>query len=82
MIPKSFPKIAPHSLSPLELFKDRLAIANEQMVDRCDRFTGQNADRIRTGAEELIALSPNLIVVWGREQVSEPLCKLASRSTR
>ena len=52
------------------------------MVDRCDRFTGQNADRIRTGAEELIALSPNLIVVWGREQVSEPLCKLASRSTR
>jgi hypothetical protein len=70
-----------HPATP-SCFKDRLAIANEQMVDRCDRFTGQNADRIRTGAEELIALSPNLIVVWGREQVSEPLCKLASRSTR
>ena len=28
------------------------------------RFTGQNADRIRTGCEELIALTPDLIVVW------------------
>jgi putative ABC transport system substrate-binding protein len=28
------------------------------------RFTGQDANRIRAGAEELIALSPNLIVVW------------------
>ena len=28
------------------------------------RFTDQDADRIRTGAEELIALSPNVIVVW------------------
>jgi putative tryptophan/tyrosine transport system substrate-binding protein len=28
------------------------------------RFTGQNADHIRTGCEELIALTPDLIVVW------------------
>jgi putative ABC transport system substrate-binding protein len=28
------------------------------------RFTGQNAERIRTGCEELIALAPDLIVVW------------------
>jgi putative ABC transport system substrate-binding protein len=34
------------------------------------RFTGQNADRIRTGAEELIALSPNLIVVWANPAVA------------
>ena len=34
------------------------------------RFTGQNADGIRTGAEELIALSPNLIVVWANPAVA------------
>ena len=28
------------------------------------RFTDQNADRIRTGCDELIALTPDLIVVW------------------
>jgi len=28
------------------------------------RFTGQDAERIRTGCEELIALAPDLIVVW------------------
>jgi putative tryptophan/tyrosine transport system substrate-binding protein len=34
------------------------------------RFTGQNGDRIRTGAEELIALSPDLIVVWANPAVA------------
>ena len=28
------------------------------------RFTGQDAERIRVGAEELIALAPDIIVVW------------------
>src|SRR5690348_6702933 len=28
------------------------------------RFTGQDAERIRAGCEELIALAPDLIVVW------------------
>jgi ABC-type uncharacterized transport system substrate-binding protein len=34
------------------------------------RFTGQDANRIRIGAEELIALSPNLIVVWANPAVA------------
>jgi putative tryptophan/tyrosine transport system substrate-binding protein len=34
------------------------------------RFTDQDADRIRTGAEELIALSPNVIVVWANPAVA------------
>ncbi|HEY7244478.1 MAG TPA: ABC transporter substrate-binding protein [Xanthobacteraceae bacterium] len=34
------------------------------------RFTGQDADHIRTGAEELIALSPDLIVVWANPAVA------------
>lgn len=28
------------------------------------RFTGQSAERIRTGSEQLIALAPDVIVVW------------------
>jgi putative ABC transport system substrate-binding protein len=28
------------------------------------RFTGQDAERIRTGAKELVALAPDVIVVW------------------
>src|SRR6476660_1555683 len=43
------------------------------------RFTGQNADRIRTGAEELIALSPNLIVVWANPAVA--ILRKATQST-
>ena len=34
------------------------------------RFTGQDAGRIRTGAEELIALAPDVIVVWGNPAVA------------
>ncbi len=34
------------------------------------RFTGQDVERIRTGAQELIALSPNLIVVWANPAVA------------
>jgi putative ABC transport system substrate-binding protein len=34
------------------------------------RFTDQDVDRIRTGAEELIALSPNVIVVWANPAVA------------
>src|SRR5215472_2351177 len=34
------------------------------------RFTGQDAGRIRTGAEELIALGPDVIVVWGNPAVA------------
>jgi putative ABC transport system substrate-binding protein len=34
------------------------------------RFTGQDATRIRIGAEELIALSANLIVVWANPAVA------------
>src|SRR5437773_9877996 len=28
------------------------------------RFTGQDAERMRAGSEELIALAPDIIVVW------------------
>jgi putative tryptophan/tyrosine transport system substrate-binding protein len=34
------------------------------------RFTGQNADRIHTASEELIALAPDLIVVWANPAVA------------
>ena len=34
------------------------------------RFTGQDAGRIRAGAEELIALAPDVIVVWGNPAVA------------
>ena len=34
------------------------------------RFTGQDAERIRTGTEELIALGPDVIVVWGNPAVA------------
>ena len=34
------------------------------------RFTGQDVGRIRTGAEELIALGPDVIVVWGNPAVA------------
>ena len=33
-------------------------------------FTDQDADRIRTGAEELITLSPNVIIVWANPAVA------------
>jgi putative ABC transport system substrate-binding protein len=51
----------------LTAFKQRLHELSwiESRNIRIDyRFTGQNADRIRTGCEELIALAPDLIVVW------------------
>jgi putative tryptophan/tyrosine transport system substrate-binding protein len=38
------------------------------------RFTGQDADRIRTGAEELIALSLNVIVVWAKNRGTSHVC--------
>jgi putative ABC transport system substrate-binding protein len=34
------------------------------------RFTGQDAERIRTGAEELIALGPDVIVAWNNPTVA------------
>jgi len=34
------------------------------------RFTGQDAERIHTGTEELIALRPDVIVVWGNPAVA------------
>jgi putative tryptophan/tyrosine transport system substrate-binding protein len=43
------------------------------------RFTDQDADRIRTGAEELIALSPNVIVVWANPAVA--ILRKATQST-
>ncbi len=51
----------------LSAFKQRLRelgwIENRNI--RFDyRFTGQNAEHIRTGGEELISLAPDVIVVW------------------
>jgi len=34
------------------------------------RFTGQNADRIRAGAEELVAGAPDVILVWANPAVA------------
>ena len=34
------------------------------------RFTGQDAERIHAGTEELIALGPDVIVVWGNPAVA------------
>jgi putative ABC transport system substrate-binding protein len=51
----------------LSAFKQRLHELGwiESRNIRLDyRFTGQNAERIRTGGEELIALTPDVIVVW------------------
>jgi putative ABC transport system substrate-binding protein len=57
----------------LSAFKQRLRELGwiESRNIRFDiRFTGQDADRIRAGAEELISLSPNLIVVWANPAVA------------
>jgi putative ABC transport system substrate-binding protein len=41
------------------------------------RFTGQDAERIRVGAEELIALAPDIIVVW-----ANPAAAILRRATQ
>lgn len=41
------------------------------------RFTGQNAERISAGCEELIALAPDLIVVW-----ANPAAKMLQKATQ
>jgi putative ABC transport system substrate-binding protein len=63
----------PQVQESLSAFKQRLRELGwiETRNIRFDiRFTGQDADRIRIGAEELIALSPNLIVVWANPAVA------------
>jgi ABC-type uncharacterized transport system substrate-binding protein len=57
----------PQAQEYLSAFRRRLQELgwNEGHNIRIDyRFVGQNADRIRAGSEELIALAPDLIVVW------------------
>jgi putative tryptophan/tyrosine transport system substrate-binding protein len=40
------------------------------------RFTGQDAEHIRTGTEELIALGPDVIVAW-----SNPIVAIVQKAT-
>jgi putative ABC transport system substrate-binding protein len=63
----------PEVKARLSAFKQRLHELGwiESRSIRFDyRFTGQDAGRIRTGAEELIALAPDVIVVWGNPAVA------------
>jgi putative ABC transport system substrate-binding protein len=63
----------PEVKARLSSFKQRLHELGwiESRSIRFDyRFTGQDAGRIRTGAEELIALAPDVIVVWGNPAVA------------
>jgi putative ABC transport system substrate-binding protein len=63
----------PEVKARLSAFKQRLQELGwiESHSIRFDyRFTGQDAGRIRTGAEELIALAPDVIVVWGNPAVA------------
>jgi putative tryptophan/tyrosine transport system substrate-binding protein len=57
----------------LSAFKQRLHALGwiENRNIRFDyRFTGQDAERIRTGTGELIALGPDVIVAWGNPAVA------------
>jgi putative tryptophan/tyrosine transport system substrate-binding protein len=57
----------------LSAFKQRLDALGwiENRNIRFDyRFTGQDAERIRTGTGELIALGPDVIVAWGNPAVA------------
>ena len=63
----------PEVKARLSAFKQRLHELGwiESRNIRFDyRFTGQDAERIRTGAEELIALGPHVIIVWGNPAVA------------
>jgi putative ABC transport system substrate-binding protein len=63
----------PEVKARLAAFKQRLHELGwiESRKIRFDyRFTGQDAERIRTGTEELIALGPDVIVVWGNPAVA------------
>jgi len=60
-------------LQSLNAFKQRLHELGwiEGRNIRIDyRFTGQNADRIQIASQELIALAPDLIVVWANPAVA------------
>ena len=62
----------PQVKARLSAFKQRLHELGwiESRNIRFDyRFTGQDAERIRTGTEELIALGPDVIVAWSNTTV-------------